>query len=496
MNLSKEDKKLRLVLEVIGILTVLAMLMVLIIFKGGNTSNSEVPNNNEVVTDVNSGDAAPSQSTDSIIVDTSLENQTNNNENSSNSNVNTNISIGGEGIVVENNENPGNTEPSNEIYYAKNNEVGEADPTSYEMITSFLSTAQLNDYFRPEFSTIKQLYLDESNILNYRYIYNAIDGQNHGTYANLNMRATYGVNSKKPDNLYISINVTNDLQAQSTARANLAIALSKLYNNEDLNILATANNIIEFNRDNNVYRASASTGLDGYTNYEILYFTVDKISDSKNYYDNNKASINTNMDFKDLIKNIEITSIDNTSLLGKLSETFNISKDIKVSGANITNTYNKTVKEIQYTYGDNNKLIISNSMNKDNKEISYSIKLTDTNKNKDDLKNLSTTIAKELFNVNLGNIEFKEDTKNKLEYYTSSRLNIRVFGNTLEIVSANSEFDFMNYLFETLEEPKDIRNVQNDDGTFSLNEDISGWELETEPYGEDYQQSLSNKEDK
>ena len=111
--------------------------------------------------------------------------------------------------------------------------------------------------------------------------------------------------------------------------------------------------------------------------------------------------------------------------------------------------------------------------------------------NEDELKALALDTTNKLFNTKLEKMNFTEDKENQMEYFTNSKVSSRVFGNTLEITTANSDLDFMNYINQVIDTPANLAVGIDDKGNAVIVGDTSQFTDETEPYGDEYKQSLN-----
>lgn len=450
MKLAKSDKKIKLVVEIVGIVVILIMICIFALVKGVN--NDKTPSKTTEHLIVNS---------DNTVIDTSSNNTSNNGDIKSEDgvvidNTNTNTTTKDtekdtEDKEIENNvENKvdkevGEVETEEDFFYSKlhdeqNTKLIESDQESYDIINNLMNSTKLNQYFSPSYEITKSV-CDEGNGKEYRYTYNAVDTETQGKYSDLMITMTSGINKEAFQSLNISFAVMNDIREVSTVRAELATGLSNMYD-IDAFILATEDGVVEFEKDGSKYNLTVSSGQRFIDNYTIIYCMINKLDNIQdNTYNNNKDSINKEFDLTNITKKKDITLDD--------KETTNEIKDIAgfegvdiqgIESITVSNNNTTETKSIELKMENGGTLELKSTRDKLKETSVYSVTVVDESKTEDELKDTAVKIADELFNVVMTNVKYNE-TESETLSFTNSRVAVTITDNRLSVTTAKSDYD-------------------------------------------------------
>lgn len=471
MKLSKEDKIFRLKAELIGVGAIALILIILALVKGvplvgditpstESTSESTTP---ESVVDTSSPTGQASVSVDGVLIDQE--------------------EAGKEVEIMD-------IEETAKIDESKNLEIAKSDEVSNEIIEKFLNNTEFSDYFSPIYTKNQILAKDNNGNLYYEYKFVACDNTTTGKYSNLNMEVTYGVKDELPRLTYITLEVTPNMQIDSTARALISQSLSDMYG-ADLSAFSTMDTTIDFSKDGADYKATVASAKSYVSDYKIYYITVEKVgSTESNLFNDNKTSIAGKMDLTNITKLGEIR-LDTESSIANIKNIVGIEETLVLDSANIIEDYKSITKEVKYK-GKDMTMELKYVKNKETGIDGHMFKISDKNKTSDELKELAKVISNEMFNVVLTSMEFSHYEEGQVDYYSGSRISAKVFDKTLEVATAKSDLDFMDYMFDKAKEEFEPEIVVDESGEIRFV--YPEFEVEKEPYGEEYRESLNKVE--
>lgn len=424
--LNKEDKKLRLKIEIIGIIAVVVLLGIIILVKGVKPGNqeqtttevtaalpkdviAELPENAIVETDAEGVEAVVQEQP--VDVSTSA----------------------GELASVENSE--------------LNTELAETDIESLEIAQLFLVTSGLSEEFNPVYSKTTYLSKNLNNWLDYKYIYRVDDTISKGRYSDLHIEITKDINDVISEMIFM-VNVQDDMQVDATLKANIANALSSVFES-DLSSLSTMNGPIDFTYKDDNYTVMLTSTVNYSDDYNILYYTVKNKKEAEIRYDENKNTVSDKLEFKDITKKVEI-SLDDDSI-NTLKTVAGFEKaTIELVNASVNDSTDTLSKELVYNL-DNGTLTLRYSNHRVIDKDEYFLSITTSGKTQDELKEIGKNIAKEVFGVDVME-SYKENEEEKYIYVRNNEISIRIVGDSLEIATANSVYDFNNLASEESEE--------------------------------------------